>query len=127
MFTPLRGVSIAVSMLFIVLTITNLFMYIKIPTFVSMIIALCIIFFSVKSGFVKGRSAQLQATCLANFNQKILDNAKRERAGEETVWVDEILYVFQFRITKIYRRKFVKDFIASKVYGIKFIDIVLQC
>jgi len=120
----LRSASIAVATLFIVLTINNVFMYIKIPAYISIPVAFVIVVFSMRSGFIKGRSAQLQATFLANFNQKILDNAKKERGNQDTVWVDDILYVFRFRITKIYKRKQVKDFIASRVYGIKFIDII---
>ncbi len=120
----LRGASIAVATLFVILTINNVFMFITIPTVFSVLTAFAIIVFSMRSGFIRGRSAQLQLRFLANFNQKILANAKSEREGEDTVWVDDILYVFSFKLTKIYKRKHIKDFIASRVYGIKFIDIL---
>lgn len=122
----LRGASMAVATLFIVLTINDVFMFIKIPTVISVMIAVVVVVFSMRSGFIRGRSAQLQVRFLANFNEKILTNAKNERAGEDTVWVDDIIYVFNFKLTKIYKRKKIKDFIASRVYGIKFIDILQE-
>ncbi len=117
----LRAIAIAISSLFIILSLEALF---PIPLEISVLLALAVVAFSMKSGFAKGRSAYLQMTFLANFNQKILNHAKAKREGENTIWVDEVLFVCKFKLTKIYKRKQIKDFIASRIFGVMFIDIV---
>lgn len=117
----LRAISVSVSSLFIIMMMERLLL---IPLILEVIVAIAVVLFSVKSGLVRGRSAQLQTTFLANFNQKILDNAKAASGDAGAIWVDEILYVCRFRLTKVYKRKTVKDFVASRVFGVMFIQIV---
>ena len=117
----LRAISVSVSSLFIIMMMEKLLL---IPLIFEVIVAIAVVLFSVKSGLVRGRSAQLQTTFLANFNQKILNNAKAASGGDSAIWVDEILYVCRFRLTKIYKRKKIKDFVASRVFGVMLIQIV---
>ena len=117
----LRAIAIAISALFIVASMDTLF---TIPLPVSLAASILVVVFSMRSGFARGRSAYLQTIFLSNFNQKILNNAKAKREGENTLWVDEVLFVCKLKLTKIYKRKQIRDFVASRVFGVMFIDIV---
>ncbi|MDD2217135.1 MAG: cation:proton antiporter [Eubacteriales bacterium] len=117
----LRSIAITTSAIFVLLTLQSIFT--KLPLLLDAVVMIGVITISAKSGFVKGRVAGFETRFVSNFNQNILRKAEAERGERNSVWVEDEVYLMQFKLVKIYKRKAVKDFIASRVFHVMFIKI----
>ncbi len=117
----LRSIAITIAAIFVLIMMQSIFTQ---PHFiVDCIVVIAVIFTSVKSGLVKGRVMGLETRFIANFNQNILKKAQTERGAKNSIWVEDEVYLMKFKLLKTYKRKYVKDFIASRVFHAMFIKI----
>lgn len=117
-----RSVRILVCVFFVMLTISTIT---EIPIWVLWIIALIIVFFSIKSDFMASNSIKIETRFIANFNERILEKKKKERGiTEEYRWLDETLLVEEYEINEILIEKPERSFFARRKLGVQIIKII---
>ena len=93
---------------------------------IIVIISIAIIILSATSGFARGRSMMIETRFVANLNENILHQAEKEGGKKKKIWVDEALYIVEFKLVKTEKRKYIKDFVANRVFGVMIIKIVRE-
>ncbi|WP_312650374.1 cation:proton antiporter domain-containing protein [Aminipila sp.] len=117
-----RSVRVLVCVFFVMLTISSIT---EIPIWILWIIALIIVFFSIKSDFMASNSIKIETRFIANFNERILEKKKKERGiTEEYRWLDETLLVEEYEINEILIEKPERSFFARRKLGVQIIKII---
>ncbi|QAT42716.1 cation:proton antiporter [Aminipila luticellarii] len=117
-----RSFRILVSLFFVLMTINTMM---DIPVWILWILALIIVFFSVKSDFMASNSIKIETRFIANFNERILEKKKKERGIVKNYrWLDETLLIEQFEIQKILIDEPEKSIYARRKLGIQIIKVI---
>jgi len=118
----LNGLRVMIAVFFLMMTIRKVY---PIPFGVLLIMAILVIAFAERSDFVKSGAISLETNIIANYNERILAKAKKERGikGNHN-WVDEKLYVVKFNVIQLPKKDAVKEFYAKRMFGIYIIKII---
>lgn len=118
----LKAVRILIAACFIALVLRQIF---RIPFVLLVLIALVPIVLIIRSDYLNGMTINLEMRFMANFSERTLAREKRERGirGQHR-WLDESLYVAEFRVTDTVDNKTIYDFAKSRGFTVTIIKII---
>ncbi len=107
---------------FVALVLRKIFL---IPFVVLVLIAAIPIILIVRSTWLNGVTIAMEKRFVANFSERTLTKAKRDRARNRTYrWLDESLYVVEFEITDPDFYKTIFDFTKRRDFVVTIIRII---
>lgn len=118
----LKTVRILIAACFVALVLREIF---RIPFILLVLIALVPIVLIIRSDYINGMTINLEMRFVANFSERTLAREKRERGikGQHR-WLDESLYVAEFRVTDTVDNKTIYDFTKSRAFTVTIIKII---
>ena len=118
----LKTVRIIIAACFMALVLRKIF---HIPFIILVLIAMIPIIFIVRSDYLNGVTIGMEKRFAANFSEKTLAREKRERGIRSDVhWLDESLYVTEFRITDPNFNKTIYDMTKRRDFVVTIIRII---
>ena len=100
-------------------------MIIHIPFIILVLIAAIPIIFIIRSAWLNGVTIAMEKRFVANFSERTLDKAKKERAGSKSYrWLDESLYVVEFEIIDPDFKKTIIEFTKRRDFVVTIIRII---
>lgn len=117
-----KGVRILISMFFIMSAIRTVA---DIPGIFPAAVALIIVILTVKSDFMASKSIQIETRFIANFNQKILAQKKKESGMQGSYkWLDETLLVKEYVLKELIAQEPEKDLFFGNKLGVQIIKVI---
>jgi len=119
----IRGLCVFISAIIVMAVIREV--VIDIPVWIEFILALLIVVMFAKSDFMKGRTMNLEARFIANFNDKVLKMKKLERENSDGYHhILEEIYAVDFQMKGREGLKTINDFNGSRAFGITIVQII---
>ena len=118
----IRALRALIGACFVALVLRKIFL---IPFVVLVLIAAIPIILIVRSTWLNGVTIAMEKRFVANFSERTLTKAKRDRARNRTYrWLDESLYVVEFEITDPDFYKTIFDFTKRRDFVVTIIRII---
>ena len=118
----IRAVRVLISACFIAVVLRELF---KIPFPLLVLIAAVPIIFIIRSDWITGVTINMEMRFAANFSEHILARQKKERGVENDFrWLNESLFIAEFRVTDTDERKTIFDFANNRAFRVTIIRII---
>ena len=118
----MRALRALIGACFIALVLRKIF---HIPFVVLVLIAAIPIIFIIRSAWLNGVTIAMEKRFIANFSERTLDKAKKDRARSKSYrWLDESLYVVEFEITDPDFYKTIYDFTKRRDFVVTIIRII---
>ena len=118
----LRAVRILIAGCFIALVVRQIF---RIPFLILLILSFIPVFFIIRSEWVTGVTINMQMRFVANFSEHILAKKKKERGvGGDYHWLNESLFIAEFRVIDTDERKTIFDFASDPAFRVTIIRII---
>ena len=118
----MRALRALIGACFMALVLRKIF---HIPFVILVLIAAIPIIFIIRSAWLNGVTIAMEKRFVANFSERTLDKAKKERAGTRNYrWLDESLYVVEFEITDPDFYKTIFDFTKRRDFVVTIIRII---
>jgi len=118
----IRALRALIGACFVALVLRKIFL---IPFVVLVLIAAIPIILIVRSTWLNGVTIAMEKRFVANFSERTLTKAKRDRARNRTYrWLDESLYVVEFEITDPDFYKSIFDFTKRRDFVVTIIRII---
>lgn len=118
----LKALRTLIAACFMALVLRKLF---HIPFVILVLIAAVPIIFIIRSAWMNGVTIGMEKRFAANFSEKTLEKAKKDRTYNKShKWLDESLYVVEFRITDPQFRKTIFDFTKRRAFVVTIIRII---
>ncbi|MDO4176163.1 MAG: cation:proton antiporter [Bacillota bacterium] len=107
---------------FVALVLRKIF---HIPFVILVAIAAIPIFIIARSAWLNGVTINMEKRFAANFSEKILEKERKDRKrGQDFRWLNESMYVLEFRITDPNFRKSIYDFTSRRDFVVTIIRII---
>lgn len=117
-----KALRILITACFIALVIRKMF---RIPFPILLAAALLLIIPVIRSNWLNGVTMDMERRFTSNFAQNILDRQKRERKLNDNYrWLDESLYVVEFKVTDADYNETIYDFTSRKTFVVTIIRII---
>ena len=118
----LKTVRIVIAACFMALVLRKIF---HIPFIILVLIAIIPIFFMVRSDYLNGVTINMEKHFAANFSERTLAKEKKDRGmSSDYHWLDESLYVTEFRIIDPYYEKTIYDMTKRRDFVVTIIRII---
>lgn len=118
----LRGVRVLISASFIAIVLRHLF---QIPFPILVLMAAVPIIMIIRSEWITGVTTDMEMRFIANFSEKTLAKQKKERGMKsQAQWLNESLFVAEFRVTNTDQRKTIRDFADNMAFTVTVIRII---
>jgi len=118
----LRAVRVLIAACFIALVLRHVF---RIPFPLLVLIAAVPIFLIVRSEWITGVTIDMEMRFIANFSEKTLARQKKERKLKgQAHWLNESLFVAEFRVTDTSQRNTIMDFARNPSFRVTVIRII---
>ena len=118
----MRALRALIAACFIALVLRKIF---HIPFVILVLIAAIPIYFIIRSAWLNGVTIAMEKRFVANFSERTLDKAKKDRAGSKNYrWLDESLYVDEFEITDPDFCKTIIEFTNRRDFVVTIIRII---
>lgn len=99
----------------------------SVPFVVLVLIAAIPIIFIIRSAWINGVTINMEKRFAANFSERTLEKAKKERVRDKNYrWLNESLYVVEFRITDPEFKKTIAEFTKQRGFVVTIIRIIRQ-
>ena len=118
----MRALRALIGACFVALVLRKIFL---IPFVILVLIAAIPIILIIRSTWLNGVTIAMEKRFVANFSERTLTKAKRDRARNRTYrWLDESLYVVEFEITDSEFYKTIFDFTKRRDFVVTIIRII---
>lgn len=118
----LHGVRIIIALVFLVLTFSSL---LDLPIWLLIPLAALIVFFTIRSDFLKGQSIKIEARFIANFNEKLLHHLMEERRViDDEHWLGDQVSVVEFTVSDTGKYRTINDLYDSRVLNLLTVKII---
>ena len=118
----MRALRALIGACFMALVLRKIFF---IPYVVLVLIAAIPIIFIVRSAWLNGVTIAMEKRFVANFSERTLDQAKKDRTRDKTYrWLDESLYVVEFEVTDPNFYMTIFDFTKRRDFVVTIIRII---
>lgn len=118
----MRALRALIGACFVALVLRKIFL---IPFVILVLIAAIPIILIIRSTWLNGVTIAMEKRFVANFSERTLTKAKRDRARNRTYrWLDESLYVVEFEITDPEFYKTIFDFTKRRDFVVTIIRII---
>ena len=118
----MRALRALIGACFVALVLRKIFL---IPFVILVLIAAIPIILIIRSTWLNGVTIAMEKRFVANFSERTLTKAKRDRARNRTYrWLDESLYVVEFEITDPEFHKTIFDFTKRRDFVVTIIRII---
>ena len=118
----MRALRMLIAACFIALVLRKIF---HIPFIILVLIAAIPMVFIIRSAWLNGVTIAMEKRFIANFSQRTLDKAKKDRARHQNYrWLDESLYVVEFEIIDPDFRKTIMEFTKRRDFVVTIIRII---
>ena len=96
-----------------------------IPFIILMIIVAVPTIFIIRSAWMNGVTIAMEKRFTANFSERTLEKARKDRAKNNSArWLNESMYVIEFRITDPDFHKTIYDFTVDRAFMVTIIRII---
>ncbi len=120
----LHGLRILIAMIFLAL---SFYTFLDLPKWLLLPVAGVIVFFTIRSDFLKGQSIKIEARFIANFNEKLLHHLMEQRkVVDDEHWLGDQVSVVEFTVAKTGKYKIINDLYDSRVLNLLTIKIIRQ-
>ena len=118
----IRAMRALIGACFLALVVRKIF---GLPFILLVAIALIPMVFIVRSAWLNGVTIGMEKRFVANFSERTLDKAKRDRTiNRSNKWLNESLYVIEFEITDPDFEKTIYDFTKRRDFVVTIIRII---
>ena len=118
----LRAVRVLIAACFIALVLRHVF---RIPFPILVLISAIPIFLIIRSDWLRGVTIDMEMRFIANFSEKTLARQKKERGMKgQAHWLNESLFVAEFRVTDTDERDTIFDFASDRAFKVTVIRII---
>lgn len=118
----LKALRILIAACFIALVLRKIF---SIPFALLVIIAIIPVGIIVRSDYIKGKTINMEMRFMSNFSEKLLAKQKKERGIKGNYrWLNESLFVAEFKVKGIKEDKTIYDFAKSRMFSVIIIRII---
>lgn len=118
----MKVVRALISACFVALVLRKIF---HIPFVILVLIAAIPIFIIARSAWLNGVTINMEKRFAANFSERTLEKARKDRdRGQDSRWLNESMYVIEFKITDPDFRKTIYDFTKRRDFVVTIIRII---
>lgn len=118
----MRALRTLIAACFIALVLRKIF---HIPFIILVLIAVIPMIFIIRSAWLNGVTIAMEKRFIANFSQRTLDKAKKDRTRHKNYrWLDESLYVVEFEIIDPEFKKTIVEFTKRRNFVVTIIRII---
>jgi len=118
----MRALRTLIAACFIALVLRKIF---HIPFIILVLIAVIPMIFIIRSAWLNGVTIAMEKRFIANFSQRTLDKAKKDRTRHKNYrWLDESLYVVEFEIIDPDFKKTIIEFTKRRDFVVTIIRII---
>lgn len=118
----MRALRTLIAACFIALVLRKIF---HIPFIILVLIAVIPMIFIIRSAWLNGVTIAMEKRFIANFSQRTLDKAKKDRTRHKNYrWLDESLYVVEFEIIDPEFKKTILEFTKRRDFVVTIIRII---
>jgi len=118
----IKAIRILIAACFIALVFREFF---HIPFILLVFVAVVPIILIIRSSYINGMTINMEMKFMANFEERTLDREKKERGLRGYVkWLNESLWVAEFRVTDTVDNKTIYDFTKKKAFTVTIIKII---
>ena len=117
----LRAVRVLISGCFIALVLRELF---RIPFPLLVLIAFIPVILIIRSDWLTGVTINMQMRFVSNFSEHTLAKEKKERGMKDHRWLNEALFIAEFRVIDTDDRKTILDFASDRAFRVTIIRII---
>ena len=118
----LKCVRIIISACFLTLVLRTI---LHVPYLILVWIVIIPIIFIIRSDYIKGININMEMRFMSNFSERTLAREKKERGlSGDYHWLNESLFVAEFRVTDIDENKTIRDFAQKKAFRLTIIRII---
>ena len=118
----LRAVRLLISACFIALVLREVF---RIPFLILVLIAIVPIIAIMRSEWLTGVTIDMKMRFISNFSEHLLAKQKKERGLKgDYHWLNESLFVAEFRVTDTDERKTILEFASDRAFRVTIIRII---
>ena len=118
----MRALRTLIAACFIALVLRKIF---HIPFIILVLIAVIPMILIIRSAWLNGVTIAMEKRFIANFSQRTLDKAKKDRTRHKNYrWLDESLYVVEFEIIDSEFKKTILEFTKRRDFVVTIIRII---
>lgn len=120
----LRGVRVLIPGCFIALVLRQLF---SIPFPILILISFIPVIAVIRSDWIRGVTIDMEMRFVSNFSERLLARQKKERGRKgDFHWLNESLFIAEFRVTDTDERKTIFDFASDPAFRVTIIRIIRE-
>lgn len=118
----LRAMRVLIAGCFVALVLREVF---SIPFGLLLLIAFVPVILVIRSDWITGVTINMEMRFISNFSERILERQKKERGVKGDVhWLNESLFVAEFRVIDTDERKTIFDFASDRAFRVTIIRII---